>query len=101
MRVCVFQLREQMEEGERVILEERRRLAEMQRSRQGKIRALKARQRMEDFERQLLDQQGATKVASMEHHAAVHKVRAERVARELVVWCVAEGGVFEMVGGAC
>lgn len=73
--LCV-QMRGRMQEGERLIRDERLRIEKLKDSRQQRLRMLEARQRMENFERQLSEQQGVWKTAAVEHERQVHQVRA-------------------------
>jgi len=65
---------ERMEEAEKLIRGERAHLAAMKERRRRQLRALQARQRIEGFEKQVLEQKGSWKLAAQEHDREVHRI---------------------------
>jgi hypothetical protein len=65
---------ERMEEAEKLIRSERAHIAAMKERRGRQLRALQARQRIEGFEKQVLEQKGSWRLAAHEHDRQVHRV---------------------------
>ena len=63
-----------MEEAEKLIRSERAHIAAMKERRRRQLRALQARQRIEGFEKQVLEHQGSWRMAAHEHDREVHRI---------------------------